>query len=92
MGWGTDMDLNTIKKMLYIEWQMRKKHLRISNEDLLKQATINSAQLMGIDQKVGSVDVGKIADFVVVDGNPEKNIEVLYHKPLHVIKEGKIIY
>lgn len=92
MGWGTDMDLNTMKQMPYIEWQMRKKHLGISNKDLLKQATINSAMLMGIDQEVGTIDIGKLADFIVVDGDPEKDIEVMYHKPMHVIKEGKIIY
>lgn len=91
MGWGTDMALYTMEANPYIEWQVRKNRLGISNIDLLKQATINSAILMGIDHEVGTVSEGKLADLIVVEGNPEKDITAMYKKPAHVIKDGKLI-
>lgn len=91
MGWGTDMDIFTMEKMPYIEWQARKERLGCSNINLLKQATINSAILMGVDDKIGSVDSGKFADLIVVDGDPESDITAMYQKPLHVIRDGVLI-
>lgn len=91
MGWGTDMDLGSMQANPYMEWQTRKNRLGISNLDLLKQATINSAVLMGVDNKIGTVSVGKLADFIVVDGDPIADITAMYKKPVHVIKDGEVI-
>lgn len=91
LGWGTDMDIKTMEAMPYIEWQTRKARIGCSNEDLLKQATINSAMLMGVDNKIGTVAAGKFADFIVVDGNPVEDITAMYQKPVHVIKDGILI-
>ncbi len=91
MGWGTDMALYTMEANPYIEWQTRKNRLGISSIDLLKQATINSAILMGIDDKVGTVTPGKFADFIIIDGNPAEDITAMYQKPVHVIKAGELI-
>lgn len=91
IGWGTDMALYTMEANPYIEWQARKERLGITNIDLLKQATINSAVLMGIDHKTGSVSAGKFADLIVIDGDPAADITAMYQKPLHVIKEGEVI-
>ena len=91
MGWGTDMDIMTMENTPYIEWKARKERIGCSNEDLLKQATINSATLMGIDHKTGTVAAGKFADFIVVDGDPVADITAMYQRPVHVIKEGGII-
>ena len=40
-------------------------------------ATITAARHMGVDQSLGSISPGKRAHFVLVDGNPLENIEVL---------------
>ena len=85
------MDIKTMEAMPYIEWQTRKARIGCSNEDLLKQATINSAMLMGVDNKIGTVAAGKFADFIVVDGNPVEDITAMYQKPMHVIKDGILI-
>lgn len=42
----------------------------LSFEGALRGVTINPAKLLGIDDKVGSIEVGKMADLAIFDGNP----------------------
>ncbi len=42
--------------------------------DVLSLATIGAARVMGIDHDTGSIDVGKRADLVLVDGDPTRDI------------------
>jgi imidazolonepropionase-like amidohydrolase len=42
--------------------------------EALKTATINTATLVGAGADLGTLEVGKLADLVVVDGNPLVNI------------------
>jgi len=46
----------------------------LSPVDALRDATIVPARVMKLDKKTGSIAVGKIADLVVVDGDPLANI------------------
>ena len=46
--------------------------------EVLHAATLVGAQLIGIDEDVGSIQVGKKADFVVVEENPLANLHVLF--------------
>lgn len=50
-------------------------------------ATLNGARFMGADQQIGSIDVGKAADLVLVKGNPAKNIKDIENVAL-VLKDG----
>ncbi len=43
------------------------KHTGISFKDAIKTITINPARLLGIDDRVGSIKVGKLADLNVID-------------------------
>lgn len=57
--------------------------------EVVRSATLNGAQLMGIDDEVGSVEVGKRADFAILDENPLENLKVLYgHGHLRQTAEG----
>jgi imidazolonepropionase-like amidohydrolase len=38
--------------------------------EALRIMTLNGARVLGVDRDLGSVEVGKIADLVVVQGNP----------------------
>jgi imidazolonepropionase-like amidohydrolase len=57
--------------------------------DAIKTATLNAAELLGIDNKLGSVEKGFIADIIAVNGNPLHDISLL-QKVAFVMKEGKI--
>ncbi len=45
--------------------------------EVIKHATVNGATLLGLDDKLGRVRQGYIADLVVVNGNPLENLHVL---------------
>ena len=46
--------------------------------EVIRSATLNGAEALGWDDKIGSVQIGKLADFVIVEENPLKNLKVLY--------------
>jgi hypothetical protein len=46
--------------------------------EIIRSATLNGAEALGMSDKIGTVTVGKLADFVVVEENPLENLKVLY--------------
>jgi len=46
--------------------------------EVIRAATLNGAEALGMSDKIGTVEVGKLADFVIVEENPLKNLQVLY--------------
>jgi imidazolonepropionase-like amidohydrolase/Tol biopolymer transport system component len=53
-------------------WMMQQGGM--SNFEALKTATINPAQSLGLDQWIGSLEAGKLADIIIMDKNPLENI------------------
>jgi len=51
--------------------------------------TINPAKIMGVDERIGSLEVGKDADIVIHNGNPLLEI---CSSPLYTIIDGNIVY
>lgn len=49
----------------------------MTNMEAIKAGTINAAHLMMTEEDTGSVEVGKLADLVIVEGNPLEDINVL---------------
>lgn len=47
----------------------------MTNLEALRVATINGAHYLGMDHEIGSLEVGKLADLVVLDENPLENIQ-----------------
>ncbi|MBN7813814.1 amidohydrolase family protein [Algoriphagus pacificus] len=46
--------------------------------EVIRSATMYGAELMGMENEIGTVEVGKLADFVIVEENPLQNLKVLY--------------
>jgi imidazolonepropionase-like amidohydrolase len=57
--------------------------------EVLKLATLGAARIMRRDSELGSLTSGKLADLVIVDGNPMIDISAV-RKPALVIKDGVV--
>ena len=57
--------------------------------EAIQSATLNTAKLLRIEDKLGSIKVGKLADLVAVDGDPLKNISLM-EKVSFVMKDGVV--
>ena len=55
----------------------------------IQSATVNAAALLRVDGETGSLEAGKSADLIAVDGNPLEDITVLERVPF-VIARGKV--
>jgi imidazolonepropionase-like amidohydrolase len=64
--------------------------LGMSPIDALKSATVNDAELLGIAQKVGTLEKGKLADVIAVPGDATADITAT-ERVSFVMKEGRII-
>ncbi len=58
--------------------------------DAIRSATITSAELLGLEDKLGTLHNGKLADLIAVNGNPLNDISTL-RAVNFVMKEGKVM-
>ena len=58
--------------------------------ETIQSATINTAKLLKIDSILGSIEVGKMADIIAIDGNPIEDINTM-ENVIFVMKEGELI-
>ena len=49
------------------------KYANVSEEEAIKFVTINPAKLLKVDDRIGSIEIGKDADIVIWSGNPLSN-------------------
>ena len=63
----------------------------MKKEKALEAITINPAKILGIDEKVGSIEIGKDADIVIWDNDPfELQSNVLVRKPIGIETAGSL--
>ena len=62
-------------------------HAGLSDDDALRAITLSPARILGIDDRVGSLEVGKDADLVLFDGDP---FEYVTHV-CTVLIEGEVV-
>ena len=62
----------------------------MSNMDIIVSATKNAAHVCGLDNVIGTIEIGKKADMFIVSGDPLKDINVLA-KAKMVIHNGTVI-
>ena len=46
--------------------------------EIIRSATLNGAEALGVENKIGSIEVGKFADIIIIEENPLENLKVLY--------------
>ncbi|MCZ6657369.1 MAG: amidohydrolase family protein [Gammaproteobacteria bacterium] len=66
---GTDSPFVPYGAGLHAEFRLYER-AGIAPRDILRASTIKSAQAVGVADDLGTLEVGKLADFVVVDGDP----------------------
>lgn len=57
--------------------------------EAIQSATMSAADLLGLSDRIGSLEKGKLADIIAVTGNPLEDIKVLSTVGF-VMKEGKV--
>ena len=78
-GSGNNLDMfETMKIAALAQGGIHENEDRIESKDIIKMATINGAKLLGMEDKIGSVEEGKLADIIIVDISPKlENIKML---------------
>ncbi len=83
---GTDgMHGELVQDIVYLS------ELGATNREALQAATLHGAEICGIEKERGSLEPGKLADIISVEGNPLKDIRAL-RKVIAVIKNGNIVH
>jgi imidazolonepropionase-like amidohydrolase len=59
--------------------------------EILKRATYDSARYLGQEQRMGSIEKGKLADFFLIPGDPIKNLKAIKSISM-VVKDGAFYY
>jgi imidazolonepropionase-like amidohydrolase len=85
MGFEPDMGSNAAELEIYVK-------LGMSPMDAILTATRNAAQAINLDRELGTIEEGKLADVVAVNGDPLKDIACLQQKKNIelVLKEGRV--
>jgi len=60
----------------------------LDREEAIKTITINAARILGVEKRVGSIEIGKDADLVILTGEPLD----LKSRVRMVIIDGEIVY
>lgn len=91
LGFGTDSTVTMDQYEQGLEFKYRKEYCHMENMDILLQATRYSAEIAGLGNCIGQVREGLQADLILVDGNPDTDMAVMYKKPLKVWKRGRLV-
>ena len=67
-GSGSNLDMiETMKIACLMQGGIHENEKRITAKDVIKMATINGAKLLKLDNEIGSIEIGKKADIIILD-------------------------
>jgi imidazolonepropionase-like amidohydrolase len=92
MGIGTDLVVNWFRYLptAYITELKQFVKVGYSIPEVLMTATKTNAEILDMDDKLGTVERGKLADVIVVDGKPDQNLDDLANIDI-VIRDGYVL-
>jgi hypothetical protein len=71
-------------------WEMQMYAAALSTDEVLHMATIGGARFTGLDNDIGSLEVGKIGDLIVLNSNPLQNIKNTVD--MQYVMKGGVLY
>jgi parallel beta-helix repeat protein len=83
-GSDTEMAASDLHKELELYVQAG-----IPAHEVLTLATLGAARVMGMDDELGSIEPGKLADLILIDGDPTADISEI-RRVVTVIKDGRV--
>ncbi len=96
LGLGTDGCASNNNLDMFHEMDMAAKIHKIESHDpttmdartVVEMATIGSARSIGLDHQIGSLEVGKQADVIIID-NRNPHLTPMYHPESHIVYTAK---
>jgi len=81
---GFDWKENPAQEFKYmVDWGM-------TPAEAIRSATVTASELLGMQDQIGTIEVGKLADIVAVPGDPRKDITVL--QKVDFVMKGGVVY
>ena len=81
---GFDWKENPAQEFKYmVDWGM-------SPADAIRSSTVTASELMGMQNQIGTIEVGKLADIIAVPGDPLKDISAL--EKVDFVMKGGVVY
>jgi imidazolonepropionase-like amidohydrolase len=65
--------------------------VRFSGAEAVKIATINSARSLGLEEEFGSIETGKTADLVILDGDPLEDFRLIGSRVAALFMDGVLV-
>jgi imidazolonepropionase-like amidohydrolase len=90
MGVGIDMAVDATWPEPYIRELKYFVEGGYTISEALVAATKNSAEILDMDDKLGTIEPGKLADVIVIDGRPDVNLDDLANTDM-VVRDGYIV-
>lgn len=89
-GSGSNLDMfEAMRVACLIQGGIHENEQRLTAKDAIKMATINGAKLLGLQDKIGSIEIGKDADIILV--NIKENLDNIIMLP-NLNKIANLVY